>query len=86
MTICYRINAVQFCDEEWIITEIAEALFLSEEAIRQHIRDFLKSRKLKSENAGSQEQLSSEQAQDLEKHLLSSYSPNLDQKSILVIW
>jgi transposase len=58
------------CDKGWSIKEIAEALLLSEGAIRQHIRDFQESRKIKSENGGSQEKLSLEQAQDLEKHLI----------------
>jgi DNA-binding NarL/FixJ family response regulator len=35
--VCYRINAVLLADMGWSNQQIAEALFLSDESIRQHI-------------------------------------------------
>lgn len=68
--VCYRINAVLLHDKGWTISEIAEALLLSEGAIRKHIREFEDSKKLKPENGGSKEKFSPEQSESLEKHLL----------------
>lgn len=67
--ICYRINAVLLYDKGWTTSEIADALLLSEGAIRIHIREFEESRKLKPENGGSTEKLSLEQSETLEQHL-----------------
>jgi len=67
--ICYRINAVLLYDKGWIFSEIANALLLSEGAIRIHIREFEESKKLKPENGGSSEKLSFKQSEELEQHL-----------------
>ena len=42
--------------------QIAEALLLSDDAIRQHIEEYKVSQKLKPENGGSIEKLSHEQS------------------------
>jgi len=64
-----RIKAVLLYDKGWSIGTIAEALFLSEDAIREHITEYKDSKKLKPENGGSTEKLSIEQSVQLEKHL-----------------
>ncbi len=51
--ICDRIKAVLLFDEGWSYSQIAHALLLSDEAVRQHILDFQTERKLKPENGGS---------------------------------
>ena len=51
--ICYRINAILLYDDGWSISQIAEALLLSENTIRQHIHDYNERAKLKPENGGS---------------------------------
>ena len=51
--ICYRINAVLLADIGWSYRQIADALLLSDEAVKQHIQDYQASRKIKPENGGS---------------------------------
>lgn len=67
--ICDRIKSVILYDKGWTFQEIAEALLLSEDSIRQHIDEYKNSKKLKPEGGGSVEKLSSEQSQQLEIHL-----------------
>jgi len=69
--ICDRIKAILLYDKGWSILTIAEALFLSEDAIREHISEYQSSKKLKPENGGSTEKLSLEQSQQLAEHLRS---------------
>jgi len=64
-----RIKAVLLYDKGWSIVAIAEALLLSEDAIREHITEYRESKKLKPENGGSTEKLSIEQSEQLEQHL-----------------
>ncbi len=64
-----RIKAVLLSDKGWSIAAIAEALLLSEDAIREHIADYKESQKLKPESGGSVEKMSMEQADLLEQHL-----------------
>lgn len=64
-----RIKAVLLYDKGWSIAAIAEALLLSEDAIREHINEYRKSKKLKPENGGSAEKLSIEQSEQLRQHL-----------------
>ena len=66
-----RIKAVLLYDKGWSIAAIAEALLLSEDAIREHITEYGESKKLKPENGGSTEKLSLEQSEQLEQHLQS---------------
>jgi len=64
-----RIKAVLLYDKGWSIAAIAEALLLSEDAIREHITEYRESKKLKPENGGSTEKLSIEQSEQLRQHL-----------------
>lgn len=66
-----RIKAVLLYDKSWSIAAIAEALLLSEDAIREHINEYRESKKLKPENGGSTEKLSIEQSEQLGQHLQS---------------
>ena len=47
------VRAVLLFDKGWSIASIAEALLLSEDAIREHINEYRESKKLKPENGGS---------------------------------
>lgn len=67
--VCDRIKAVLWYDRGWSIPEIAEALFLSDDAIRKHIQEYRATQKLKPNNGGSYEKLSEYQSRFLEKHL-----------------
>jgi transposase len=64
-----RIKAVLLYDKSWSIAAIAEALLLSEDAIREHINEYRESKKLKPENGGSAEKLSIKQSEQLRQHL-----------------
>ena len=52
-----RIKAVLLYDKGWSYERIAEALFITHEAIRQHTLDYEAIRKLKPQNGGSSEKL-----------------------------
>jgi len=67
--VCDRIKAVLLLDKGWSAASIAEALLLSEDAIRDHIAEYKQSKKLKPENGGSIEKFSAGQSAILEKHL-----------------
>ena len=67
--VCDRIKAVLLYDKGWTLMQIAEALLLSDDAIRKHIQDYKSSRKLKPENGGSEEKLSRRQSKELIEHL-----------------
>jgi len=67
--ICDRIKAVLLYDKGWSIPAIAEALLLSDDAIRNHIMEYKESKKLKPQSGGSIEKLSLEQSTLLEEHL-----------------
>lgn len=67
--ICYRINAVLLYDAGWTYQEIANALLLSDEAVRLHIHEYEESRKLKPENGGSESKLNAQQMEQLLQHL-----------------
>jgi len=65
-----RIKAVLLRDDGWSYGQIAEALFLTDEGVRQQVEDYLKENgKLTPENGGSLARLSDEQAEKLEAHL-----------------
>jgi transposase len=66
-----RIKAVLLFDKGWSIAAIAEALLLSEDAIREHISDYRVSKKLKPENGGSTQKLSIQHSNQLAAHLRS---------------
>ena len=67
--ICDRIKAVLLFDKDWLIPSIAEALLLSEDAIRNHIAEYRDSKKLKPENGGSSQKPSIEHSNELVTHL-----------------
>lgn len=69
--VCDRIKAVLLCDKGWSIPTIAEALLLSDDAVRVHLIEYKESKKLKPESGGSTEKLSIEQSAQLEEHLRS---------------
>jgi len=69
--VCDRIKAVLLYDKGWPVDAIAEALLISDDAVREHIAEYKESRKLKPENGGSTEKLSVEQSEQLEHHLQS---------------
>lgn len=64
-----RIKVVLWYDEGRTLAEIAHLLFLSEEGVRGHLNDFIKSKKIKPENGGSVAQLSGAAAEELLAHL-----------------
>ncbi len=66
-----RIKVVLLRDDGWSYASIAEALFLSEEGVRQQLKDYLESngKKLRPENGGSKSSLDEAQTQELIKHL-----------------
>lgn len=64
-----RIKAVLLYDKGWAIQAIAEALLLSDDAIRNHVFEYQESKKLKPENGGSTPKLSWEQSQKFIEHL-----------------
>lgn len=65
-----RIKAVLLHDKGWSLRQIAEALLISDEAVRNHIQDYDAAKKLRPESGGSQGKLSNIQSQQLEAHLL----------------
>ena len=67
--ICDRIKAVLLRDKGWTWMQISEALLLSEEALRLHLKEYQASKKLKPENGGSKEKLSLKQSKALIEHL-----------------
>lgn len=67
--VCDRIKAVLLRDKGWTWMQITEALLLSEEMLRKHLKDYQISKKLKPANGGSKEKLSFEQSQKLIAHL-----------------
>ena len=64
-----RIKAVLLRDKGWTWMQIADALLLSEEVLRVHLKEFYISRKLKPENGGSKAKLSLKQSKKLIDHL-----------------
>jgi hypothetical protein len=66
-----RIKVVLLCDDGWSYSSIAEALFLSEEGVRQQFKDYIDSegKKLKPGNGGSEAMLSVEQTAAVIAHL-----------------
>jgi transposase len=64
-----RIKAVLLRDDDWTLDATAEALFISHEAVRQHLLDYEASGKLKPENGGSTGFLNEVQTAELLTHL-----------------
>lgn len=64
-----RIKAVLLKSEGWKNRQIAQALRIHEETVRQHLIDWSTDEKLKSENGGSYSKLDDNQSRILEAHL-----------------
>lgn len=64
-----RIKVVLLTDDGWTAKRIAEALFVDEQTVRQHLQDYQESQKLKPENGGSLPKLDREQTAALTQHL-----------------
>lgn len=64
-----RIKVVLLRDDDWSYASIAEALFLSDEGVRQQLLDYEKNRKLKPENGGSSSLLTQPQIDELLAHI-----------------
>jgi len=64
-----RIKAILLYDEGWSPQQIAKALLISDQAVRNHVEDYKVSHKLKPENGGSDEMLSEKQSEKLEAYL-----------------
>lgn len=67
--VCDRIKAVLLYDQGWSLEKIAEALLLTHEAIRKHIKDYQTAQKLKPRNGGSSSKLTAVQQKELANHL-----------------
>lgn len=67
--ICDRIKAVLLADEGWTSQQIAKVLLISDQAVRDHIREYHALRKLKPASGGSEEKLTEEQSKRLIAHL-----------------
>jgi transposase len=67
--VCDRIKAILLADEGWTFQQIAKVLLLSDEAISQHVQDYVLKQKLKPENGGSASKLNAEQTKSLLEHL-----------------
>jgi transposase len=67
--ICDRIKAVLLYDKGWTYEAIAEALLLTHEAIRKHIKDYQTAQKLRTNNGGSSSKLREFQKLELAEHL-----------------
>lgn len=64
-----RIKAVLLYDGGWSPQQIAEALLISDQAVRDHIEDYKTSKKLMPKSGGSEEKFSKTQSEQLEAHL-----------------
>ena len=69
-----RIKAVLLYDKGWSIAAIAEALLLSEDAIREHISEYRESKKLKPESGGSAERHTYPYVKDIIAYVQSTWS------------
>jgi len=67
--VCDRIKAVVLFAQGWSQVQIAQALMIRPETVHDHLEDFLKNKKLKPENGGSQSLLDASQTQALIQHL-----------------
>lgn len=64
-----RIKAILLYDEGWTPQQIAKALLISDQAVREHVQEYQESHKLTPLSGGSEEKLSEEQSQKLVTHL-----------------
>ena len=80
-----RIKAVLLYDKGWSYQQIAEALFISHEAARQHTLDYEAFRKLKPQNGGSESKLNSSQSKVLIELLKETIYPSV-KDIIALVW
>src|SRR5215207_8291656 len=66
--ICDRIKAVLLFDKGWTYEQIAEALLLSDGAVKNHITEYQVENKLIPRGGGSVEKLTENQSKMLEAH------------------
>jgi transposase len=64
-----RLKVVLLKDMGWTYALIAEALFLDEDTVGRHLKEYRESHKLKGEHPGAQSKLTDEQANSLVGHL-----------------
>ena len=64
-----RIKAVLLKSEGWTQRQIAQALCIHEETMRQHIKDWIREEKLKPQNGGSWSKLTENQTREIANHL-----------------
>jgi transposase len=64
-----RIKSVIHASNGWSPSEIADALLIHETTVRQHLKDYQGSKKLKPDNGGSQSYLNQEQTEELVAYL-----------------
>jgi transposase len=67
--VCDRIKAVLLKSEGWKDREIAQALRIHEETVRQHLKDWATDEKLRPENGGSYSKLKETQSRALEEQV-----------------
>jgi transposase len=67
--VCDRIKAVLLNSEGWTQRQIAQALRIHEETVRQHLKDWDQDEKLKTENGGSWSRLTEHQTEKIIQHL-----------------
>ncbi len=67
-----RIKAVLLKNEGWSNKQIAQALRIHEETVREHLTDWLSEQKLKPENGGSSSKLSEHDSSLLQKYVEST--------------
>jgi transposase len=67
--ICDRIKTVLLYDKGWSSQQIAEALLITDESVRNHIEEYKASKKLRPEGGGSHEKLCDKPSRWLEAHL-----------------
>lgn len=64
-----RIKSVIHSSNGWSPSEIADALLIHETTVRQHLKDYQDSKKLKPENGGSTSYLNAQETNELVTHL-----------------
>lgn len=64
-----RIKAVLLKSEGWSQRQIAQALRIDEETVREHLKDWIREEKLKPQNGGSWSKLSDDQTREMVSHL-----------------
>ena len=64
-----RIKSVIHASNDWSVGEIADALLIHENTVRQHLKEYSEEKKLKPRNGGSESFLTEEQTREVVEHL-----------------